>query len=1478
MSTLNFQNLRSGFDGQRGSFEELICQLAAISPPSGGGEFRRIEGAGGDGGIECYWQKPDGSKIGYQAKCYLAARDIDWKAIDKSFQTAVATYLDLTVFVVAIACNLSGLVNKRKGTAGTTHWENLRDRWTTQMAAAGRSITFELWDATQIGLRLARPEADGLISFWFDEAFLSERWFESRFKDAVLRLDERFHPEDHVDVAAAFSVGGVRRSPEWLGRLRSLYRETIDSGSNAVIRSLPASRATSDLHLRLKALHLLESDLDVQAAVPFPTAKWVMAAQELASSAYRAERLLQRAATMMASGKQFANRSYLPFHAERQHLSLLKSAADLLEEHLAEPASAAADARQLLILGRAGTGKSHLLASEVQKALQEQAPAVLLLGTDFAQAADPGGQITAILDQRMMSFDAFLNAIHAAALRAGKRALIAIDALNEGIGGHLWRRNLAALLEAIQSRPALAIAVSVRTEFVDMVVPSATKTTISILEVQGFTEVEELEAAAEVYMDRRGLIRPAMPWLSPEFTNPLFLRTTCLALQRAGKTEFPRGLLGTKQLLAFYLDTAATNLGSDYDGSSNLSLPLRQAVAGIAGEMATKRQDFLTRSDAALIIDKAFAAYSAPPGRTWTDLLHRSGILRIDPPIYECDPFAPAEPLYRFGFQRFQDHLIAEALLRGGVNASLFAPTGTLGFMVGQWGIEFEWLGVFQALAIQIADSHQIEIVDLLPGGQARWWSEREVQDAFTESVRWRQPKSFSSRSEALLDQLDYGPAQTISLLLEVSIVKVHAWNADYLHGRLAALPMPQRDAFWTEAINTNAREGSYPANRLLDWIATSGGRHADEEALRLTLTVLGWLFTSTDGRLRDRATKAAADILVLMPALAEDWVSRFSTIDDVYVVERVLAALAAACLRDPKRKRLSMIVPALERDLLRTGLLPTHLLARDYAQLIFELAAKENLLAKGATSANWSAPFGSKPPQLRLHAQRVEAQAKAVGDRRIYSSCCGFAGDFGKYVIESRTRSVSRVPLSSPQPMTYAEAAQDFRKVAIEGDEERESLFDLVCDFPDATETAAPTITSSLELLGRHLRSLIDPAHVRAFDEVILPYINGADGLIGFKSSSLPRHDVSQLRLWVAKRALDLGWTEQLFPRDGSSGDDRTRAERTERIGKKYQWIAYYELLARLADNYWLAQNWNEGRARRYKNSCDLDFTRNIDPTAPGGSNTIGTADLALMPRLDLIPTSVADMPAWVDEDIASGQLRQVANIDKEGDGWVALYRADDCNTRWPTDDRMSSAPFRQQEFTYIFLLSCEPQHRTEIMKAAQRARFDFHDLLDRDHTDGPYLYELGLRETWPKDSWAKIYPSASTQYPVRYPWHGYLWEHHLDGTMAEGLNVVLPAPWLLHELCLSADPASPGQYRDEQGKTVIRCFRDARQCWCLIRKDRLEEALAAKNLAALWVGFGERSAWTEPSDHMCLRQRWNGLLAPTASKSVVRTWRDKN
>ena len=121
--------------GQRDSFEQLICRLAELD--GSGGEFRRIRGAGGDGGVEALRLLHTGKKVGYQAKFFTGK--IDWDQISHAVETALIQHPELERYVIAIPRDFTG---KRAVRGGSTEgewgdWDRRKKAWEDRAAARG---------------------------------------------------------------------------------------------------------------------------------------------------------------------------------------------------------------------------------------------------------------------------------------------------------------------------------------------------------------------------------------------------------------------------------------------------------------------------------------------------------------------------------------------------------------------------------------------------------------------------------------------------------------------------------------------------------------------------------------------------------------------------------------------------------------------------------------------------------------------------------------------------------------------------------------------------------------------------------------------------------------------------------------------------------------------------------------------------------------------------------------------------------------------------------------------------------------------------------------------------------------------------------------------------------------------------------------------------------------------------------------------
>lgn len=1487
---IDFRDIRAGVGGQREAFEEFVCQIAHRLPPEPGSKFRRIHGAGGDGGIEAYWLLPDGSKHGFQAKFYTRSSDVDWRAIDGSVEAALKAHPTLKKFYVVVACDLTETVPNRRGKPGWEHWRDHEKSWVAHAKKLSIEIDFIPWTASELDGFLVAPGMEGLRDYWFGKLQFSREWLTQQFARTVSALEERYHPEDHVEVEARRTFDGLTRNANW--------RSALDGALTKIIEKRNLGRLSADLSKKTKgilaninasalALEACRSDIDGSPSDPFDRERWANDCKALNCLAYEAQQSLYADQERVKKAAKKKGKPLGQFTGPGDNIyptirdvSDFRSAVNALQNLLDSDQVATDVTRFCVIQGRAGSGKSHLLAAEVQNSLNLGAPCLFMLGTNFSNASNPEHDLLKYFDLSQHSFAALLGALSAAAEQSGHRALIVIDAVNEGAGVSLWRSHLATFANSILALPNLALCVSCRSEYAQSLITGGASALANVITVRGFETEQERESAAKIYMDRRGIVRPGTPWLNPEFTNPLFLRTACLALERAQKREFPKGLRGTKELLSFFLSATADSLGVSQDGTGLLKRPVTKSMLALANEMAKLRQDFLTVQAAAKIVDQEFDGLAAPFGGSWLDTLKHNGLLRFDPdPQFRSDdPLDCPQDVVRFSFQRFQDHLMAEALLSGIVQAAdVFSPLG-LDFTLTEYGVEWQWRGLFAAASIQVPEKFGCELVDLMAGGSNSWWDDYTVQDCFVESVRWRSVGAFSDRSLKLLNLLQRHDSGVISLLIELSVTQGHPWNAKLLHSNLSRRALAPRDAFWTLAINDAQDDPSHPANTLIDWALGPGPTLAEPETVALALTTLSWLFTSTARRIRDRATKAMTALLVHNPELFPNLIEQFREVDDLYVMERILAGAFGACCHDPNPTRLQSFSDAVYRVIFEPGSPPVHLLLRDYARAIVELATSRNALHSQVELNKCNPPYGSTKPRMRLTKEDVQERATKLGAESITSSCFRGLGDFGRYVIEGKVHDFSNAPLSGPPPLTADQLGDCCRIDLIQDRPWVEAAFDCVegayrrnggyYDMELARHVVPLPNQRRIQDAERILEAVLSKAEYRRYERECKPKLSGVSS---WRTWHLPsgktatEFDAEASKLWVANRAISMGWKKELFRHDSSRGPDRIRGSKVERIGKKYQWLALFELLARLADNYWLAPGY-DGPARAYNSPLDVPYIRDIDPTIlPDRPFTRGKdVSTPQVPRLTIPDLDPPEMQAWIEESALPAQKLQLALCsDVHSDEWVSLYRYASCDIDAKDRKAVIETPWKQSEFHFIACYAIRPTERRRLISYAPMAQMDFHDWLPHDYTDGPFLGELGLRETWASEFWETrdTRENPREEFELGNLAVGYQWESHLDGSLPDGASVHLPHPWLMAKLRLKSHPIRSGIYMDETGASVVITGREEKNSYCLIRRDRLLAVMEAENLKPIWTLIGERMIWSQIDRVRGKRVRFNGM-----------------
>ena len=985
-----------------------------------------------------------------------------------------------------------------------------------------------------------------------------------------------------------------------------------------------------------------------------------------------------------------------------------------------------------------------------------------------------------------------IGAMEAAAQASNAPFLLLIDALNEAEDPKAWRDELPALLAEVAQRPWISLGVSIRSTFVPISLPEGGLSGVAQVEHRGF-ERRELEAT-ERFFDAFGLDQPQIPFLTPEFTNPLFLKLYCEGLQETGLRAPSAVENHVSGVFERYLASKAARIAARLDLDSATRL-VEKAIDAFCNALAKYNRDNLAREKSTEIID-GFA-----PGRDrWPDTLLGQlldeGVLTADV-AWRRDAKEPVQ-VVRFTYQRFADYRVASALLEplsrdpARLRDALAAGRPLRKRMLTA---PAAWI---EALAVLVPEYFGLELLDAarwrLESRRRRWW-----ESAFVRSISTRRAAAVTATTRALLSRVSRNSRQmrdlVLDALLTVAPFPEHPLS-ETLHRNLKNWSMPVRDVAWSFPTYFAFDDGG-PLDRLIRWAARGPYPDCPDPLIEAATVPIVWTFTSPNRRMRDYATKALVQLLSGSLEALPPLIRRFEGVDDPYVIERLAIVSHGAVLRGGSKAE--PVAVAVANDLKRVAFSATqvpNIITRDAVRGVHEWCAKHGLIDDREYAATLP-PYGADPPAKPRTKRQLD---RAYGSRKYrradvkwpYSEVfmsIFMLGDFGRYVIESKLRHFS----NTPRPPIRTEAPR--------GEQNR------VARFP--TEPA---------------------------------------------------------KCWVFERVLSLGWTPQRFADFDTYRVPRpvSRVEhKAERFGKKYQWIAFREFVARVADSFAMADNFG-GRQRRYAGPWQF-FGRDIDPTLPPARLLRNEHDGS-----DLGPTFASDDQAWWvtsrpaygpdDTPFSEGWAVGVGDVpefepmvrrkDEGKTRWVVLQAYHDWNES-VLEDEERSARRRREFWSHVYSWLVRPEDRGELVTYLEQR-----SLMGRwmpeggSHTDAAYLGELPWAVAAAED---EEEPNPEGMIEMRdgkrsrtvdvYPgWAGYHWEGNvLDCSIEDGVVAQMPSrilfeagdlEWMPGTRTWRGPDGSPAaQYRDRDGHSAL-----------LVRESWLKQTLRKCGYSMVFGWLGEK------------------------------------
>lgn len=1333
---INWRNIRVHNNSQNNAFEELICQFARNDRPRNNKKFSRLGTP--DGGVECFWEMVDGTEIGWQAKYVFTIEDLISQA-DKSIKTAMQNHPTMVRYVIAAPFNLpdphyTGKAGRPVKSA-KVKWSEKVDQWKKELSTEDNLIEIELWDESYLNDLLTKPQNEGLGYYWFNGSEFTFDRFKVNIDSALADLGPRYTPELNIALQMSSFFDYLTHSERPLKTIQK-YRFDLKRGVEDVLTLCNRTKRFTDIskeHTELsQSLDEIYEILKIPSYFEMQDVRFsdlimhLKALEEVVSSMWgKIEGNLKETEFRNSQFEKILNQMFI----------LLDEGKNLFSRHVE-----LINYPFMILHGEPGIGKSHLLADVCLKQLQKGIPSVLLLGDQFSKSADPRETIK----QRMQyagSFTSLLQLLDSIGQVHKQRILIAIDALNEGEGTDIWLKYLAGLETEISNYQWIALVVSVRTDYIEDIIPMKCREKMILIEHQGFDEAYDF--ACEHFFEHYGLdIR--VPTFNNEFNNPLFLKLFCESCKDIGYTQelpsLPKVLdgyvkhLNEKLYRKFRYEkslelvgVAMQQLAEALVLSDSYSIPYSE----LQGKVETK-------------INRNLGNASPPEYFSFVDALIKEGVFRA------FSGYKSAEKRVGFAYDRMKDYNTLLYRLRQkpeDVDIAKYIESSPFFEKILENG-HYGQHTMIELLAIILPEIYKKEIVECTPGGKIT----RSTLRALLKSFQWRTtiynaPKIGSWLIDISKDDVELRTA-IIDDLLPVAAVPQHPFNMDFVaENFLRPESMSQLDAWWTPHINKKYED--YENNiykRIVKWCWRIERKNPIDNNTRFLLGLtLSWLCSASNRALRDRATKGLTCIYLSHVDELTKLLTVMEDVNDIYVKERIYAAAYGAVVYDTENVKIKALSDFMIQNFFNDAPVYPNILIRDYARGIVEYSihcGNYNVAELKDVESKIRSPYGSQMP----HKIPSDDEIKILKDK--------YADNYGFYSISSSM-----------------DTGQNY------GDFGRYTFKSALNDF------------------------------------------------VGI--------NIKNMEKWCLSRIMELGYNPNIHDNQKLRYEGRG-SSRIERIGKKYQWIVFHEILALVADNYSLeGENWYQDKIGVPYNGPWNPDVRDIDPTLLIGDKKglrYKQPPKSWFSNFDYLPVEQKGAE-WISEGLVIRD-ELLLMVDPDGVEWVVLCYYPFWN-EYPADfgDDIKSENKSMRAYISSYVTDYKKPHTFNVEEMNE---LNWHNIFAGEYYWAPAYQEN--RGIYGSHDWEKVKLKDGNTIDVMQTTQRFIWEKGTDFSIEDSIAYDIPNEYIFNNISLKGSPNSGYYYLDDELVCMNPSINHEANNQLLIRKDVLRKWLEKNNLRIYW------------------------------------------
>ena len=322
-------------------------------------------------------------------------------------------------------------------------------------------------------------------------------------------------------------------------------------------------------------------------------------------------------------------------------------------------------------------------------------------------------------------------------------------------------------------------------------------------------------------------------------------------------------------------------------------------------------------------------------------------------------------------------------------------------------------------------------------------------------------------------------------------------------------------------------------------------------------------------------------------------------------------------------------------------------------------------------------------------------------------------------------------------------------------------------------------------------------------------------------------------------------------------NADSNSRiASEIERIGKKYQWISFYEMVARVSDNFKKYERWgfNKEKEETYQGPWD-PYVRDIDPTML--ISETGSYDDDQSQEFWWVNNEIFNWDCtnenWVNDASVLPNVEEIIQRkDDKGGEWLVL----EGYPSWSQPKKIGEEKWNQpQKEIWCHL-------RSYLVKYDEF--YSFKDWVEKQNLMGLWMpessdrYEMFSREYYWSPAqdyfktgyyggteWTEVHDQQSGEYiaKVNITAQGFLWEEKFDKSKEDTISFLKPST-VIHEGMNLKYSQREGEFIDIASE--VQCFAPNvyhnSKSYLLVRKDSFCKFLNDNKLEIVWTVLGQK------------------------------------